>query len=224
MSGNEPGTNKGLLVKTKIETWLPVFSGFYGTIWGPDSEIESAIYSGDLPKDCEWWKHFNNAGYMATCCRGFCKYAPNYIPKQFAVASFEFQEVRSPREYNFTNDACNIAVELDCEQFGKAFAEYISTDENLAAFESYLVSHYKSCDGFISFHPHTVDEWREQTDGWKKFDPEVRHFGKHALGSLLQFIMLNEDEDCDESIYDRVKGNMESAAAFVDLPKAEGAK
>lgn len=48
---------------TKVPTWLPVFSGFYNTIWEPDSNITEQLREDGL-EDFQWYDHWDNQGWQ----------------------------------------------------------------------------------------------------------------------------------------------------------------
>ena len=176
-----------------IDTWLPVFSGFYGTYWEPyerinwnwDSEIEyqQEQYPGlklgpeDFELDYEMYE--DAVGQAVTDFIG--EELKSHIP---AIKKINFQRVVSPREYNFSNDVVNISVEIDIKEFSKWFNNYLKGC--IEQFTTYLVDRYKSRSGFISFYPHTVAEWKADTKNWTLLEG-------HYLGALLQFVCEQED-------------------------------
>src|SRR5690606_12071738 len=80
------------------------------------------------------------------------------------VEGVEFEKIISPREYNFTNDAVDITVEVDLD----AIKKYL--DENETAFGDYLEETYTSRSGFISSYPNTGEEWREDTNDFNDLE------------------------------------------------------
>lgn len=78
----------------------------------------------------------------------------NERQKEFEDApfSFEFEEMTSPREYNFTTDRIFALVPLaDLERMREAVSP--------ATFAAVLRERFTSCDGFISFYSNDPEEW-----------------------------------------------------------------
>ena len=174
-----------------IDTWLPVFSGFYGTCWEPyerfdwDSEVEyqQEQYPGlnlETSEDFE----IDHEGYKEAVVQAVTDFIGEELKSHIpAIKKINFQRVVSPREYNFSNDVVNISVEIDIKEFSKWFNNYLK--DHTEQFTTYLVDHYKSRSGFISFYPHTVEEWKEETKNWTSLE-------NHYLGALLQFVCEQE--------------------------------
>jgi hypothetical protein len=185
----------------KVETWLPVFQGFYGTHLEPDEtpeiddinqireskSLESVTYD-----ECSWDypEYYNRVALKA------CEYVENEL-KDF-ISAINFQSVVSPKYYNYENDQVNIEVEMTDENFSKV-KEYLY--EHSEEFSAYLKERYTSRSGFISFHSNDVAEWLKNASKWM--------LDSHKLGSMLDFIMFNENDDpamdmtnyCAEEMY-----------------------
>ena len=181
----------------KAETYCPVFTGFYNTIWEMDetSEIESVNQDSDKEYDYDDFSWDYNS-YNKDVCKGFTEAfldkIQEFIP---SVKSVKFQEMRSPREYNFANDAIDIEVEFNSNEIRK----YINN--NLGAWEKYLEDHYTSCSGFWSSYPNDSDSWKNDTNNYKELSG-------HYLGSILQFICDNEGVEEFEDFYYNVMDDM----------------
>jgi hypothetical protein len=68
----------------------------------------------------------------------------------------KFEEIISPREYNFTNDSIN------CEIIFKDFNQVLNLlKENEETFRDFVKYNYSSRSGFISFYSNDSDEWME---------------------------------------------------------------
>ena len=166
----------------KIETYLPLFPGFYGTIFEPyeDSEIE---YINDLRKDkgldeigwedCEWdYKDYRER--VAEYVVGFVEWEL----KQMGL-KFTYQSIQSPKFYNFSNDSIN--VEVGVENMNKII-QYLNENED--EFRQHIKESYTSCDGFINHHSSSSDDWID--------DLKSEVTLSHKLGATLEFILINE--------------------------------
>jgi hypothetical protein len=165
-----------------IETYLPVFSGFYGTIWEPDESdylYESGFESSDIDFDLE--------SYERDTLESICDFVEKNCP---FIKSVKLQKVVSPKEYNFINDSANVEICVNAEELAK----YLIKNESLL--NDYLKGKYTSCSGFISFYSNKYNDWYEETEGFNKLDIDT-----HRLGSLLDFYFANEFEDAEEYAY-----------------------
>lgn len=180
----------------KTSTYLPVFSGFYGTYWESD-ETSEIDYINErrqelgLPEinydDCE----FDYKEYELKCVKEFIGEFENEF-KRF-ITSIEFQKIVSPREYNFRNDSVDVIIELSDDNV-KEINKYLI--EHNEAFAKYLHDSYTSCSGFISSYPNTIDEFIGSN-----LEKALEH--SHKLGSILNFIARNEDSDIELTLYYR---------------------
>ena len=165
----------------KTETYLPIFKGFYGSIFEPDEtneidHINELRSEKELPEinydDCD----FNYKSYY----QDVSEYLVNEVESELSeyVESIEFQKLQSPQFYNFENDIIHVIIKPKPD----AIINYIKTYNK--EWEKYLLDNYKSYDGFISHYdcfPHSED--------WN--DYSIIN-GKHQLGSALNFIAENE--------------------------------
>ena len=128
-----------------IKTYLPLFSGFYGTLFEPQFEAEefdNEQYQNDVAKEC--------CNFIAENCE--------------FIKSIKFEAVVSPKFYNFGNDSINIIVNLN----RVAFKRYLN--DNRVALDKYLKERYTSCSGFISHYGNSFEEWKEETSNFKELD------------------------------------------------------
>lgn len=159
--------------KSVVESYLPIFNGFYGTIFEPDesSVIEEPYGIDDY--DFDYDKYYEEVG--KECC--------DAIESKLMELGFEiqinFQKVVSPKYYNYSNDS------IDCEYIlkQKQILDYLYA--NKKAFDKYIKNNYTSRDGFMSSYSNNADEWIEELVS------EGKGLG-HQLGSILQFILNNE--------------------------------
>ena len=171
-----------------IETWLPVFPGFYNTIFEPDetSEIDyinsERVNKGLCELEFDAIK-FDYEQYENDIAESCCDYIESLLSDKF-IKKLKFQKIRSPREYNFINDSVDIEITLTTENI-KNIEKYLS--DHLELFAKYI---YTSYDGFWSHYSNDVDSWLG----------EDCLYHTHQLGSILQFIIMNENEG--DLVYD----------------------
>lgn len=154
----------------KVKTYLPLFSGFYGSHWDePCFDGEEDIF--DLPKDKEFWEFVDWKKYYNHIAKEMCNEV-QYLLSDF-VSDIEFECIRSPKYYNFENDSINCEITFDENKV----KEYLN--ENFSLFKDYIKLMYTSRDGFISYYSNDASEWMQDWD-------------EHKVGSILEFICTNE--------------------------------
>jgi len=165
-----------------IETYLPIFPGFYETMFEPyeDNEIDHfndlRIENKLTPVTYDQFK-FDYEEYENSIGKQCCVFIENQLSSY--ISEIKFQSICSPREYNFANDSINCEVLLSDENILsiKNFIESHSKE-----FETYIKDNYSSYDGFFSHYSNNPNEWINE------LDKALEH--KHQLGSILNFICL----------------------------------
>ena len=169
-----------------IETFLPIFTGFYNTVFEPNNEND-VIHDINLNRkdkklkeitydDCEWDYETYRNEVVENCC--------NEIETQLQEGlgtglNVKFQKLISPKYYNYSNDSINVEITLDNEAI-KNLQTFLL--ENFEDFEAYIDMNYSSYDGFISAHSNDATTWvfeyfsQMETNG-------------HYLGAILQFVL-----------------------------------
>lgn len=170
-------------MKTTVETWCPLFSGFYNTIWDDcfDQELED-----DVDFDKVNWQEIH---------KEIAKNFVHAMNKQLfkIVDSIEYQELASPKFYNYENDTINVNVSLDTSKLQWYCAE------NKAELDKYLKDRYTSRDGFISYYGNSYEVWAEDTKYFTEFND-------HTLGALLDFYCINEGIEEFDLYYEVIEG------------------
>lgn len=172
---------------TTIESFLPVFPGYYGTWFGPDRKEDYIIESlkEDYPEanfgwdDCE----FDYDEYYERTN----KLCVDKIEAKLKELGFDititYQNMYSPKEYNFSTDSIN--VEYKCTiATRKQIIKYLKANKD--KFAEYCEENFKSRDGFISFYEYDVNTWLTE------YQYENLSL---TFGSILGFILQNEEYD-----------------------------
>jgi len=167
----------------KIETWLPVFPGFYSTIFEADEE--PFLEENDCTHDDIV---FDNKEYENDVAESVCNTMAEKL-KDY-VTSIEKQAVSSPKEYNFYNDSINIKVTLSKANL-KAIRKAVR--DNWKEYGEFVKECYTSRPGFMSFYPNCPEMWSENTKNFSDFSENA-----HYLGSVLEFICQIEDITQDD--------------------------
>lgn len=199
----------------KIETYLPVFNGFYETLFTPDGEeseiedINGARELRDLPEidysDCEWDYEEYNERVSQKCTEVIERELIDLFP---SITNIEYQELVSPKYYNFKTDSINIEIEI------KDLNEIIAyLQDNEEEFAEYIKDKYTSRDGFISSYSNDSIDWLFYLNNEEKLS--------HVLGSVLDFVFINEGYDTND-LYDGLDGaNYITATNYDKLIKGE---
>jgi hypothetical protein len=177
--------NFGILtIKTEAEnmkakTFLPIFSGFYNTIFEFDySNIEYDIQNERKQKGL--YSDFDeieidNEKYEYDIVTSFCHVLKSELSEY--IFNIELQKIVSPKTYNFANDSANVIITYDAEKV----RDFIYSHKS--AFETYLKARYTSYDGFISWYKNDFESWETETKNFLDFSANW-----HFLGSILEFI------------------------------------
>jgi len=164
------------------KTYLPLFSGFYGSIWDdPCFDGEEEYYG--LPDGVEFYEFVDWKSYHEAIAKRLCDEVEELLSD--FVSEIKFESIISPNYYNYTNDSINCEITFD----KRLINSYIA--RNNESFKEYIKSRYTSYDGFTSFYSNDSVEWLE--DWW--IDP-------HKVGSILQFICESEGFEEPFDLYD----------------------
>lgn len=180
----------------KKETFLPIFSGFYNTIFDhSDSMIECDIQCENEFKDnytelfevgisYEYylqnnWKYRDYKNYYIECSK---KITDNLTTLDHCniIKSVKFQKLISPKYYNFHNDSINCIIDFNSRKLKK----YLS--ENLESFKQYIKDRYTSRSGFISYYSNDYNDWLD-----------IKNYNAHQIGSVLNFVLENENNEAE---------------------------
>jgi hypothetical protein len=157
----------------KAKTFLPLFSGFYGSVWDDvDFYGEDDYYQ--LPEGITFDDMFDWTMYHKAIAKRMCDFVEDEL-RPF-VSKIKFVKINSPKFYNFENDEIVCEIDLDIQKVHR----YLLA--NFHTFDRYVADRYTSRDGFISFHSSNPFEW---LDDWSN--------NEHQIGAVLDFIIRNED-------------------------------
>ena len=201
-----------------VGSWLPLFPGFYETWCDYDdsraiedlyyqidekelSELEkdelkelvsNELWSGDaIYEDVKLWEF--------QIAENFIELIKSELTPKFLL-NVEFEEIKSPKEYNFVTDSINCKYTLSEENIQNV-KDFIN--ENWSDWKKYLEKHYKSRSGFSSYYSY----WPESED-WKDISECLSD--SHKCGSIMQFIseIVIDYEDVPEIILNEVYRNI----------------
>ena len=178
----------------KVQTFLPVFNGFYNTLFENliDNAVDGAIEyhneqnGTDLVHDDF---NFNFDSIMQEICKDAVSKIEEKLNEIGINCKIKFESLISPREYNFFNDSINIEINF------KKFSQVIEIlEQNFDSFTQYIKDNYASRDGFISSHSSYASDWMD--DLIEDAENEA-----HKVGAVLDFILQEIEEYKDEDLY-----------------------
>ena len=185
-------------------TWLPVFPGFYGTFFDGENMYEQEIdfinervEPKELAEAMVENLYNSDAGsklwsdYKESTARQCVKIIEKNLKELKFVEAIVFEEISSPREYNFANDSINVQVTFTPVNL-QNIRHFIS--EHFAQWKEYLKESYTSYDGFISHHSNQPgdEEWFA--------DNAIRD--SHNAGSVLEFLCGENGIDSEMLYYE----------------------
>jgi hypothetical protein len=168
----------------KIETWLPVFSGFYGFGLEDDRGLEWTLFDNphginrrlldfvmDSVCDC-----IDYPAYHTAMAREITNSVCYELMDQGFITTWKFQELY--------NGSINIEVTADINNL-------IGLCKKHPDFEQYIKDRHTSYDGFSSHYTNDPELWLDDMDDTA-----------HKIGSMLQFLIdydsANLYEVCSE--------------------------
>lgn len=169
----------------KIDTYLPIFSGFYGTWFGDTDAMEENEldhWSEETGKELKYEDiNWNYKQYHEDISDACCDIIEEWLNEVFTGVKIKFQALISPQFYNFSNDSINCEITIDYVELLK----YLS--DNYEAFRDYIKDEYTSRSGFISSYSNDAEEWVNSL----KYNEDH----SHILGACLNFVLLNEERE-----------------------------
>lgn len=185
---------------------LPWFPGFYESILDDlmdrtiEMEMEETGETYDQITDRYSWKLATGAIAKAWV-KAFSK--ETGIP-------MEFDEMVSPREYNFTTDRLFVRIPVDA-------IEKIAAEMDDKILRETIRTNHSSRSVFVSFYADDLDD-----PEWQK---PVREWDHNQLGTLLEAKLLQDDheqEDFEDDLYEQVTMWCPEDAGWIkDRPEKE---
>lgn len=193
----------------KVKSYLPVFQGFYDTIFSYDNEEqEIQDYNESNGTDLEYRDfEFNYADYHNRVSQKCVEVIERELQHDFKSLKVEFVELNSPREYNFRNDVIYVDYSMSKKDF-KSFKKYLK--EHKKEFKKYIKDNHSSCSGFVSFIGVKYKTWMKEylTKGHERFST--------CFGSALEFYLENEEyTSCD------LYSNLDGESSYINYSTGE---
>lgn len=169
----------------KVHTFLPLFSGFYNSIWEFEEEQIIESYNEENGTDLDWddfeWT-YNFVDYAKAITEGIMDTIKEEFPD--LVISYEFEGLIQPREYNFETDSVNIVLEVD-----KAVLLNL-IGENREKLTEKIKEKYTSRDGFYSSYSNDINEWINSIENEEQVC-------EHKVGAIIDMLYEDDFEESD---------------------------
>ncbi len=171
----------------KIETWLPVFNGFYGSGLEDDHDLEWSLFDSphglnkklldfvmDNVYDC-----IDYSAYHQAMAKEITDSVCYELMDQGLITKWKFQDLGH-------DDGIDIEITADINHL-------IGLCKKHPDFEQYIKATYTSYSGFNSYHTNDPELWLENISDRNQ---------NHKIGSMLQFLIeydpCNFHEVCGE--------------------------
>jgi hypothetical protein len=173
-------------MQKEIESYLPLFTGFYNTQFECDCE-DGYIEDGKTYDDYEW----DYTEYHNRIAETVTELVADKLKSQFDITT-EYQNLVSPKYYNFSNDSINVKYTLG-ENTLKKLLTFILDDFD--EFDAYINYNYSSRDGFMSFYSNKGIDWiADYLMNEEKLN--------HVFGAILEYCIDYDLEDLVMDLYD----------------------
>lgn len=176
----------------QVETFLPLFPGFYGTQFEFNNEDYELEYINEKRAeiglqpigyyDVKWSYH----DYHIEVCEKAVGYIETKLNELGIECKLAFKKLQSPREYNFGTDMIIIDADFDPEQVRKVFMD-VDSDALPGFFDQFLPK--------SGFSPFSETVKKAELSYWKETSFETFHdFG------LACELVLNSHADSEFSM------------------------
>ena len=178
----------------KIESYLPLFDGFYNTHFEYDNEDDDIQWFNETHGTDLFYEDFdwNYTERQQRISKQVCDIVEGLLSDEDINMTINFQKLVSPKFYNFTNDSIDCEYVISQKEYDKII-DYIKV--NWSNFEEYIKDRYTSRSGFISSHSNNAEVWMNNIKSESHLE--------HNFGAVLEFILQNEEyesSNIDEAI------------------------
>lgn len=178
----------------KIESYLPLFNGFYNSLFEykmEEYDIQSFNdeYGTSLDYEGFEWNHTERNERIS---KQICSIVQSLLSDENINTSINFQNLVSPKYYNFTNDSINCEYVISQKQYYLVI-DYLKS--NWTEFDNWIKDRYTSSSGFISSHSNNAEVWINNMKSESHLE--------HNFGAVLEFILQNEGYET-MSIYEQI--------------------
>lgn len=151
----------------KILTTIP-FSGFYESLH--DGNLDSGLEmifsdeSGHEFRGSNILERANDAVNWGAVHEAYAKGYAEAFAHHIGINGLEFDELNSPREYNFTTD--RIFVYIPKDEIAQIHRETMEDTNRKAILEKLIKDKFTSRSGFMSFYDNDLTDWPADVSEW----------------------------------------------------------
>lgn len=169
-------------LETTIESFLPVFPGFYGTYFEADEDNVISYINDDYPGANFDYDDmvFDYADYNNRTSKLCVDKVEEKLKDLGFKVKIEFLKLVSPRYYNYSNDSIDVKYTVT-QATRKQIIKYLQA--NKEKFAEYCEDNFKSRSGFHSFFEYNVNTWLNEYQ-YEQLET--------TFGHMLDFILRNE--------------------------------
>lgn len=184
-----------------VKTYLPVFSGFYSTIFEAiiEDQEERILEDENLNSDEVDFDYKQIREGIAKECVGVFQDTFNRDMGTNLIVTFE--AISSPKFYNFENDSINVSIQFSLGDFDKIKHALIVNALEVA---KELKERYSSRPGFVSFQSSDFTDWMEDLQN----EYEEEDDDSHKCGGILDILCDILEIVDEEEMADRSNGNV----------------
>lgn len=184
----------------------------------------SASYLEDMSRDCLGdfeTVTVDQSDVDACIMKKICEYMQDDIAPalaEYGVKSFSVGDIYKPKEYNFYHDSFAFTAEMeeDWKARAIAFLDKNSDDEKL---HCYISDNWKSCDGFLSLMPESMEELKEGLRVFETSFSDVYLLGAYlTLAGIVSEAKVSFDV-FEEDVYDYILSYTDITASYCYIPK-----
>lgn len=185
--------------KTQIKTFLPLFNGFYNTLFenliddATDAVIE--YYNEDNNTNLDYSNFDFDFQKLQNEISKDCVDIVSSKINELLNCKITFEDLISPKYYNYSNDSINITIEgLDKKEFMKVVFDHKET------LEFFIHRDYTSCSGFTSSYSNDFNDWID--DIYTNFEN-----CSHQIGAIINYLLPEILEYTTETLYFELSEN-----------------
>lgn len=192
----------------KINTFCPVFSGFYESFLDVSNsqDIDHDLFNNPESVKPEILEYILNALWSENLVdtkkihidtsKNIVNQLNSILKDEKIYINFTFQALVSPKYYNYSDDSINILCKFNKKHWKKIINEI---KNNIDLFEEHIKDNYTSCSGFISSFSDNFEWWIEQGE-----QIQDSKDNEHLTGALLNFYFTKVLDINEESLYSNI--------------------
>lgn len=152
------------MTKLKLKTYLPLFNGFYNTIWDNTDRLEDLFYSEiedtKLAKKCldnyiesdDYQIDYKN--YEIEVVKEACNVIEKELVKLGVIEALKYEALIQPKYYNYSNDSVNIEIIINKNNI-EAIKNILNNNKDF--FIKEVKDNFTSYDGFTSYYSNNFE-------------------------------------------------------------------